>query len=143
MQWLVLVYRIPREPTAGRVYIWRKLKQLGAVALQDAVWVLPANPRTMEQLQWLSAEIRELKGEATLFNSEMVSADFGLSLRETFETPIRDEYKSILRALKKRKPNLPVLSKQYLQVRGRDFFHCELGEQVRQRLVKAKGEAES
>src|SRR5690348_15616912 len=51
MQWLLLIYKFPREPTASRVYDWRKLKQLGAIALQDAVWVLPATPRTQEQLQ--------------------------------------------------------------------------------------------
>ena len=49
MDWLLLVYRIPREPTSGRVYVWRKLKQLGAIAVQDAVWMLPATPRTREQ----------------------------------------------------------------------------------------------
>ena len=57
MSWLLLVYRIPREPTAGRVFVWRKLKQLGAIALQDAAWVLPKTPRTQEQFQWLAAEI--------------------------------------------------------------------------------------
>src|SRR5262245_48438516 len=58
----MLVYKIPREPTAGRVYIWRKLRQLGAVLLQDAVWVLPANPRTQEQFQWLSTRLRPRPG---------------------------------------------------------------------------------
>jgi hypothetical protein len=52
----------PREPTAGRVYVWRKLKQLGAIAVQDAVWVLPVTPRTQEQFQWLASEIDELGG---------------------------------------------------------------------------------
>ncbi len=61
--WLVLIYRIPREPAAGRVYIWRKLKQLGAVALQDAAWVLPSTDRTREQFQWLAAEVTEKNGE--------------------------------------------------------------------------------
>jgi len=37
--WIVLTYRVPREPSANRVYVWRKLKQLGAIALQDAAWV--------------------------------------------------------------------------------------------------------
>jgi len=37
-KWLLLVYRIPRVPTAGRVFVWRKLKQLGAIDLPDAVY---------------------------------------------------------------------------------------------------------
>ena len=44
--WLLLSYKVPREPTANRVSVWRKLKKLGAVSLQDSVWVLPATPHT-------------------------------------------------------------------------------------------------
>jgi hypothetical protein len=62
--WLVLVYKIPREPAAGRVYVWRKLQRLGALLLHDAVWLLPDTPWTREQFQWLAVEIRELGGEA-------------------------------------------------------------------------------
>ena len=47
--WLLLAYKVPRDPSAARVYVWRKLKKLGAVALQDAVWVLPSTPQTLEQ----------------------------------------------------------------------------------------------
>ena len=39
--WVLLDYKIPREPTASRAMVWRKLKRLGALLLHDAVWVLP------------------------------------------------------------------------------------------------------
>jgi len=42
-----------------RVYIWRKLKRLGAVLFQDVVWVLPNAARILEQFQRLAAEIVE------------------------------------------------------------------------------------
>src|SRR5215470_17625520 len=61
--WVLLVYKVPREPTAGRAMVWRKLKRLGALLLHDAVWVLPATPWTREQFQWLAVEIGELGGE--------------------------------------------------------------------------------
>src|SRR5438552_15621313 len=88
-KWLLLTYKIPREPTAGRVYVWRKMKQLGAVALQDAVWVLPASPRTQEHFQWLAAEIVELGGEATLFVSRLALASEANGLVEQFEKPVK------------------------------------------------------
>ncbi|HLO31892.1 MAG TPA: Chromate resistance protein ChrB, partial [Anaerolineales bacterium] len=69
-KWLLLHYKIPTEPSASRVYIWRKLKRLGALLIQDAVWVLPDTPRNLEQFQWLSAEIVELAGEATLWSAQ-------------------------------------------------------------------------
>jgi DNA-binding transcriptional regulator PaaX len=142
MNWLVLVYKIPREPTAGRVYVWRKLKQLGAIALQDAVWVLPAARKTQEQFQWLAAEIVELGGEVSLFTSQLTMASEQQALRERFEEPIRAAYAEILAALKRRRPDLAALSKRYQQVQAQDYFQCPLGEQVRERMVAAQGDGQ-
>ena len=60
--WVLLVYKIPREPTSSRAQVWRKLKRLGALLLHDAVWVLPATPWTREQFQWFRTPIS--RGEA-------------------------------------------------------------------------------
>jgi hypothetical protein len=133
--WLLLVYRIPREPTAGRVFVWRKLKQLGAVALQDAVWVLPGTPRTQEQFQWLAAEITELKGDAIVWTADQVYATDANALRDQFIEPVEAEYREILAALKKKGRDLPTLSRRFQQVQGRDYFASPLGEQVRSRLL--------
>src|SRR5258708_35465239 len=64
MTWVLLVYKIPGEPTASRAAVWRKLKRLGALLLHDAVWGLPATPWTREQFQWLAGEIGERGGGA-------------------------------------------------------------------------------
>jgi hypothetical protein len=136
--WLLLVYKIPREPTAGRVYVWRKLKQLGAIPLQDAAWVLPANSRTREQFQWLASEIAELSGEASLFVSELVIANDKISLRERFEAPVVEAYKEILSALKHRHPDLAALSKRYQQTKDLDYFQSPWGERVRSQLLAAE-----
>jgi hypothetical protein len=141
MDWLLLTYKIPREPTAGRVYVWRKLKQLGAISIHDAVWVLPSTPRTREQFQWLAAEIAELQGEALLFTSQAVLSHQQEALREQFEAPARAAYGEILAALKRRRPDLAELSKRYQQVKSQDFFQCPLGEEVRGKLLSARGEA--
>ncbi|GAA3324924.1 hypothetical protein GCM10020331_054720 [Ectobacillus funiculus] len=72
-EWLHLVYKIPRNPSKIRVYVWRKLKKLGAVLLHDSVWCLPSHPKkTKEQFQWLTVEIQELGGEASLWESQLV-----------------------------------------------------------------------
>jgi hypothetical protein len=139
MNWLLLVYKIPREPTASRVYVWRKLKQLGAVSLQDAVWVLPATPRTQEQFQWLAAEIVELEGEASLFQSQVILAGEAESLRERFEAPVRAAYGEILMALKRQKPDLAGLSKRFQKARELDYFQSELADRVRKKLLSAEG----
>jgi hypothetical protein len=40
-RFLLLVYRMPTKPTAGRVAVWRNLKKIGAVYLQDSVCMIP------------------------------------------------------------------------------------------------------
>jgi DNA-binding transcriptional regulator PaaX len=138
-RWLMLVYKIPREPTAGRVFVWRKLKKLGAFALQDAVWVLPQTARTQEQFQWLAAEITEVGGDAVLFQSDQLYATDSDRLRKQFEEPVEAEYRDILTALKKKGRDLADLSKRFQKAQARDFFTSELGRQVRERLLSIGG----
>jgi hypothetical protein len=138
-QWLLLIYRIPREPTAGRVFVWRKLKQLGAIALQDAVWVLPQTARTQERFQWLAAEITELQGQAMLWQAEQLYATDVQSLERQFMEPVETEYREILAALKKKDRDLAALSKRFLETQTRDYFASELGRQTREKLLAAGG----
>lgn len=139
-KWLQLVYKVPREPTALRVSIWRKLKQLGAIAQQDAVWVLPATPRTQELLQWLASEIVEMKGEATLWLSDLLYDGTSNSLERQYVAQVGEEYREILAMLKKKQPDLPAAAKRYQQALARDYFDSPLGRQVRDRLLKASGD---
>jgi DNA-binding transcriptional regulator PaaX len=137
--WLLLVYRIPRKPTAGRVYVWRKLKQLGAIALQDAVWVLPKTPRTQEQFQWLSAEISELQGEAILWEAAQLYATDANALLRQFIEPVDAEYREILAALKKKDRDLSALSKRFQEAQTRDYFGSPVGLKTREKLLAAGG----
>lgn len=67
--WLLFLYKVPHEPSSRRVYVWRKLKRLGAVLLHDAVWVLPMTSRGLEQLQILSAEIAQRGGDSSVWEA--------------------------------------------------------------------------
>ncbi|MGQ0634553.1 MAG: Chromate resistance protein ChrB [Planctomycetaceae bacterium] len=138
-KWLLLTYRIPREPTAGRVYVWRKMKQLGAIAVQGAVWVLPATPRTQEQFQWLATEIAELGGEATYWLAEALNGGQEQSLVQKFKGSIEETYREILAGLKLKGPDLKALARRYQETQPRDYFHSELGRKVRQKLLAAHG----
>src|SRR5688572_11088481 len=67
--WLLLHYTLPANPSARRVYIWRKLKRVDAILLNESVWILPDTPRTAEQFQWLAVEIQEMDGQAYVWRS--------------------------------------------------------------------------
>ncbi len=64
--WLLFIYRVPQEPAARRTYVWRQLKQLGAVYLQQAAAVLPDRPASRAALEALAVRVREFEGEISL-----------------------------------------------------------------------------
>ena len=135
--WVLLVYKIPREPTSSRATIWRKLKRLGALLLHDAVWVLPTTPWTREQFQWLAVEIGELEGEAYLWESHLLLN--GQALVQQFQARADAAYQEILGEVEQEEADLVALSRRYQQVQAQDYFHSELGIQVRERLMSARG----
>jgi hypothetical protein len=137
--WVLLVYKIPREPTSSRAMIWRKLKRLGALLLHDAVWVLPATPWTREQFQWLAVEIGELEGEAYLWESRLLLNGQADALTQQFQARVNSAYQEILSELEQDEADLVALSRKYQQVRAQDYFHSELGIRVRERLMSARG----
>ena len=137
--WMLLVYKIPREPTSSRALVWRKLKRLGALLLHDAVWVLPATAWTREQFQWLAVEIGELGGEAYLWESRLLLSGQAEGLVRQFQTRREAAYQEILEALEREDADLAALSRRYQQIRAQDYFHCPLGKQVRDRLMHARG----
>jgi hypothetical protein len=137
--WVVLVYKIPREPAAGRVYVWRKLKRLGGLLLHDAVWLLPDTPWTREQFQWLTVEIRELGGEALVWESRMVLPGQDEALVQQFVADVDAAYRAILAALQQADADLAAMARQYQQVQAHDYFQSPLGQQVRAALLAARG----
>ena len=74
ISWVLLSYRLPREPSTPRITLWRKLKRLGVVQLLDGLVALPADARTREQLEWLADEVVEAGGEASIWIGELGSA---------------------------------------------------------------------
>ncbi|PRS31691.1 ChrB protein [Bacillus sp. RJGP41] len=137
--WLHLVYKIPRNPSKVRVYVWRKLKRLGAVLLHESVWCLPSNPKTKEQFQWLTVEIQELGGEATLWESHLVLGMKDENIIKEFLGQVDKEYIEILDEMKKEQFDLVTLSKKYHQIKIKDYFQSELGKRVLEELQSARG----
>ena len=104
--WLLLHYKLPNQPSALRVYTWRKLKRIGAILLHEAVWVLPDLPRTAEQVQWLTAEIQEMGGEAYSWRADTILGNSDESIRQQFMEQVDAVYADLLNKLKKSSPDL-------------------------------------
>lgn len=67
--WLVLIYRVPSEPTRLRATVWRRLKGLGAVYLQNSVAALPQSAAAERAMRLLRNEIQEMGGSAQLLSA--------------------------------------------------------------------------
>jgi hypothetical protein len=66
-RWVLLAYRMPREPSRPRIAVWRKLERLGVARLGDGLVALPADARTREQLEWVAEEVTDEGGSAQLW----------------------------------------------------------------------------
>jgi len=137
--WVLLVYKVPREPTALRALVWRRLKRLGALLLHDAAWVLPATDWTREQMQWLAVEIGELGGEALLWEAQTLLHGQEDVLIQQFLDKVESIYRDILAGLALEDADLVALSRRYQQARAQDYFQSPLGKQVRDQLLAARG----
>ena len=72
--WLLLVHQLPPRPTNPRVKTWRRLQDLGAVALKNAVYVLPNTDACREDFEWIKSEIQAMRGEATVFTAHSIDS---------------------------------------------------------------------
>jgi hypothetical protein len=71
-RWLLLIHQLPSKPAYFRVKIWRRLQQIGAVAVKSAVYALPASAETQEDFEWLRKEIVEGGGEAIICEAKLI-----------------------------------------------------------------------
>jgi hypothetical protein len=138
--WLLLHYKLPNKPSALRVYIWRKLKRLGAILLHEAVWILPDLPRTAEQIQWLAAEIGEMGGNAYYWRASSVLGAQEETVVKQFQDQVDTLYADLLKRLEKPRADLQEIAREYQQAASQDFFHSSLGLRVREKLTSRRGE---
>lgn len=67
--WLLLTYKVPPEPARKRIALWRKVKAMGAVYLQNGICVLPRTDEHLRRLKLVENEIARMGGEAVLLET--------------------------------------------------------------------------
>lgn len=90
--WVLLIHQLPPKPTSLRVFVWRKLQNLGAVSLKNSVYVLPFDEKTHEDFQWLKQEIESLGGEATVFRAGSVEGATDEEISASFRRARDEDY---------------------------------------------------
>ena len=127
--WLLLIYRVPPEPTRLRSTVWRRIKSLGAIYLQNSVAALPASPANERSLRKLRREILDMSGTAILLSAAALAGD--AEVRAAFLAARNDEYGEIV---DKCEDFLRQVQKEYDE---NHFTYAEL-EENEEDLVKLK-----
>jgi hypothetical protein len=94
--WVLMSYRIPREPSTPRIAIWRQLKRLGVGQISDGLVALPADARTREHFDWLAEDILAAGGTATIWVAQPATLDSERELAATMARARADEYAAII-----------------------------------------------
>jgi hypothetical protein len=151
VRWLILIYQLPREPSRHRVAVWRKLKALGALYLQDGAAALPEDAVTREQLEWLQLRIREAGGEATLWEALPNTVAENKGLVEAFRGAREEGYRKVIEGAERiqRKAELggdgaslleelARIEREFRAERRRDYFRSPLRTEAAEALCAAR-----
>lgn len=129
-RWVLLAYRLPREPSAPRLAIWRRLKRLGVAQLGDGLVALPLDSRNREQLEWLADEVTEAGGQASIWIAEPATAGQERDLAAAIQSEIARQYRAVVAEARmaaadgrrRHRRTLARLRRELGRIRRRDYF---------------------
>jgi hypothetical protein len=146
--WVLLAYRLPREPSTPRIGLWRKLRRIGAAQVLDGLAALPLDARNREQLEWLADDVMRAGGDASIWIGELASAAQERDLAAGMADAVANEYRSVLADAAaahaetpgQRRRTLARLRRELRRVKARDYFpppERELAQQAVEKLSTA------
>lgn len=94
--WVMLSYRMPREPSTPRIAVWRRLKALGVAQLGDGLVALPYDSSTKESLEWVANSVLEADGDASIWIATPTVRRFGARLAEQMTRERIGEYTALI-----------------------------------------------
>jgi hypothetical protein len=94
--WLLLVYKVPPEPAKKRVALWRRLKSMGAVYVQNGVCLLPKTDDHTRRLKMLENEIAEMGGTSVILETVALDRTQEGKVLARFKADRDEEYEEFL-----------------------------------------------
>jgi len=96
MDWLIITYRLPAEPSRHRVAVWRELRRAGALSLQQATWAVPHRADFVESVTRAAALVERADGEALIFDAEPRGEESSARLEHLFTAEREEEWQEFL-----------------------------------------------
>src|SRR4051812_47852517 len=94
-RWVLLMPSIPSADTTARVRVWRQLQKVGAVALKNSVYVLPNRDECVEAFEWVSRELVELGGQASLCEGQFFDGVTDQEIERRFIEARNSDYEEL------------------------------------------------
>jgi hypothetical protein len=94
--WELLIYRLPAQPSRVRVAVWRELRRLGALPLQQGVVALPALPSFGERLAEIEERVQREGGSSYRFSLTGLGPELDARLRGEWNALREQEYAEIV-----------------------------------------------
>ncbi len=154
MSWRIITYRLPKEPTRHRVAVWRELRRLGAVSLQQGTWAVPSGEGFDDGMTQVIATIGAAGGHPVVLSvesddasvtqlealfTEQREAEWGEFLGDCtkYEAELAEEVrkgKLTLAELDEEEESLDRLRRWYRAIRSRDLFGAPSAATAEKRL---------
>ena len=138
-RWVLLAYRLPREPSTPRIALWRSLRRLGAAQVGDGLVALPLDAETREQIEWLSTDIEEAGGESSVWLGEAATHAQEERWVNRLLDAVSHEYRDLAARARpaagdtdeaSRQRSLRQLRAEYRRIRTRDYFDASAGDEA-------------
>jgi hypothetical protein len=161
LSWRVLIYRVPTEPASKRVAVWRDLKRLGALYLQQCACIFPDIPGVTEEVNQVAAKIPALGGETFLLDVPKLQPEDEARIIEAFRAQRASEYAEIIEECETKfvkeieferfrqnytfeeaeeiEQDLEKIRRWFERVRDRDWFKADRRDEVETWLGKCQG----
>ena len=94
-RWLLLIMQLPTRPAAPRIKLWRRLQQIGSVAVRGSVYVLPHTAQAREDFEWLRGEVIAAGGQASILAAQALTAEEHASILQAFREARSQDFKSL------------------------------------------------
>jgi hypothetical protein len=161
LSWRVLIYRVPTEPASKRVAVWRDLRRLGALYLQQCACIFPDIPALTDEVNEIAAKIPALGGETFLLSVPHLQPEDEVRIVEGFRAQRTSEYAEIIEECETKfvkeieferfrenytfeeaeeiEQDLEKIRRWFERVKDRDWFKADRRDEVEAWLAKCQG----
>jgi hypothetical protein len=122
-KWLVLVVRVPAEPSRHRVAVWRELRRIGALSLGQGTWAVPDVPGFADGVARVIELAQRGEGEVVVLDAAGRAEQDGARLAELFTADREEELAEFLADCGKFDAEIDK------EIRNRKFTMAELEEE--------------